>query len=143
MALRLSALRVGRLLSRRKIPGTHLCYRFSRPQGHSAAGRIRSVEKSNDFSGNRTRDVPACSIAPRPTTLPRAASPTELKYVTFYVRQLPINQPASQPALKMEAAGSSEMSVHIKLHVAMAQSSLCAYHNVRYKILHAYKTETQ
>jgi hypothetical protein len=25
----------------RKIPGTHFCYRMSRPQGHSAAGRIR------------------------------------------------------------------------------------------------------
>jgi hypothetical protein len=24
-----------------KIPGTHFCYRLSRPQGHSAAGRIR------------------------------------------------------------------------------------------------------
>jgi hypothetical protein len=53
----------------RKIPGTHFCYRPSRPQGHSAAGRIRSIEKSNDLIGNRTRDLPACSIVPQPTTL--------------------------------------------------------------------------
>jgi hypothetical protein len=41
-------------------------------QGHSAAGRIRSVEKSNDLIGIWTRDFPACSIVPLPTTLPRA-----------------------------------------------------------------------
>jgi hypothetical protein len=29
-----------------------------RPQGPSAAGRIRSIEKSNDYIGNRTRDLP-------------------------------------------------------------------------------------
>jgi hypothetical protein len=32
-----------------------------------------SIEKkSNDLIGNRTRDLPACSIVPQPTTLPRA-----------------------------------------------------------------------
>jgi hypothetical protein len=30
----------------RKIPGTHFCQRLSRLQGHSAAGRIRSIEFS-------------------------------------------------------------------------------------------------
>jgi hypothetical protein len=33
------------------------------------AGRIRSIEKSNDLIGNRTRDLPACSIVPQPTKL--------------------------------------------------------------------------
>jgi hypothetical protein len=41
-------------------------------QGHRAAGRIRSIEKFNDLIGSRTRDLPACSIVPQPTTLPRA-----------------------------------------------------------------------
>jgi hypothetical protein len=31
-----------------------------RPQGHSAAGRIKLIENSNDLIGNRTRDLPAC-----------------------------------------------------------------------------------
>jgi hypothetical protein len=31
-----------------------------------------SIEKSNDLIGNRTRDLPACSIVPQPTTLPLA-----------------------------------------------------------------------
>jgi hypothetical protein len=29
------------LFTPRKIPGTHFCWRLSRPQGHGAAGRIR------------------------------------------------------------------------------------------------------
>jgi hypothetical protein len=40
--------------------------------GHSAAGRIRSTEKANDLTGNRTRDLPVCSIVPQLSTLPRA-----------------------------------------------------------------------
>jgi hypothetical protein len=38
--VRLSALRTGRIYPPRNIPGTHFCYRLSRPQGHSAAERI-------------------------------------------------------------------------------------------------------
>jgi hypothetical protein len=33
---------------------------------------FRSIEKSNDLIGNRTRHLPACSIVPQPTTLPHA-----------------------------------------------------------------------
>jgi hypothetical protein len=52
MALRLPT------LGTKKIPGTH----FSRPQGHSEAGRIMSIGKSNDLIGNRTRDLPVCYL---------------------------------------------------------------------------------
>jgi hypothetical protein len=71
MSVRMSALRAGRPLPRRKIPGTHFCKRLSGSQGHSAAGRIRSIEESNDLIGKRTRDLPVCSIVPQPTMLPR------------------------------------------------------------------------
>ena len=54
------------------IPGIHFCYRLSRSQGHSAAGRIMSMKNSNDIIGNRTRDLPACSAVPQPTALRRA-----------------------------------------------------------------------
>jgi hypothetical protein len=40
--------------------------------GPYCAGRITSIEKSSDFLGNLTRDLPACSIVPQPTTLPCA-----------------------------------------------------------------------
>jgi hypothetical protein len=74
MAVRLSALRVGRPpFAPRKIPGAYFCYRLSRRQGHIAVGRIRAIEKSNDLIGNRTRDLPAFSIVPQPTTLPLAS----------------------------------------------------------------------
>jgi hypothetical protein len=36
----------------------------SETQGHSAAGRNRSIEKSSDLIENRTRDLLACSIVP-------------------------------------------------------------------------------
>jgi hypothetical protein len=71
MAVWLSALRAGRNLHHRKIPGTPYCYRLSGPQGHSGAGRIQSIEKIH-LIGTRTRELPACSVVPQPTTLPRA-----------------------------------------------------------------------
>jgi hypothetical protein len=36
------------------------------------AGRIWSIEKYNGVIGNRTRNLPACSTVPEPTTLLRA-----------------------------------------------------------------------
>jgi len=45
-------------------PGTHFCYRMSRPQGHSATGRIMSLKNSNDTIENRTRDMQVCTVVP-------------------------------------------------------------------------------
>jgi hypothetical protein len=56
----------------KKIPVTHLCYESESIPGHRAAGRIRSIEKSNDLIRNRNRDLPACSMVPQPTMLPCA-----------------------------------------------------------------------
>ena len=72
--VRLSALRTGRLYTPGNIPGTHFCYRLSRPQGHSAAGRIMSMKNSNDTIGNRTRDLPTRSAVPQPTEPPSGPS---------------------------------------------------------------------
>jgi hypothetical protein len=63
MMVRLSALRDGRPLPLRKITGTHFCWSMSRPQGHSAAGRIRSIEKFNDTIVNRSSDITAYNSA--------------------------------------------------------------------------------
>ena len=72
--VRLSALRTGGLYPPPpgNIPGTRFYYRLSQPQGHSAAGRVMSIKNSNDTTGNRTRDLPACSAVPQPTAPPRA-----------------------------------------------------------------------
>jgi hypothetical protein len=59
-----SALRTGHLYSLGNIPGTPFCRRLSRPQVHSAAGRIMPMKNSNGTIGNRTRDLPACSAVP-------------------------------------------------------------------------------
>ena len=68
----LSAQGTGRLYPPENIPGTHFCYRLSRLQDHSAAGRIMSMKVSNNTIGNRTLDLPACSAVPQPAAPPRA-----------------------------------------------------------------------
>jgi hypothetical protein len=71
MAVRLSALHAGLPLP----PQEDFWYSFlleaESTSGHSAAGRIRLIEKSSGFIGNRTRDLHACSTVPQPTTLRR------------------------------------------------------------------------
>jgi len=48
---------------------------LSRPQGHSAAGRLNHKKKNpNDLIGNQIHDRPACSAVPQPTVPPRAAN---------------------------------------------------------------------
>jgi hypothetical protein len=69
--------------SPRKFLGTHFCQRMSQPQGHIAAGRIRSIEKFNNI-GIRTLDLPGCSIMPQPSTLLR----TPLVYVPTIINKL-------------------------------------------------------
>jgi hypothetical protein len=66
------------------IPQEHSWYSFlldaESASGHSAAGRIRSNEKSDNLIGNRIRDLPTCSIVPQPTTLPRASELLNIEY---------------------------------------------------------------
>jgi hypothetical protein len=62
LAVRSSVLLAGRPLPARKIPGSHLCQTLSRPQDHSAAGMVRSIEESNDLMGNRTCDLLGCIL---------------------------------------------------------------------------------
>jgi hypothetical protein len=80
--LSLSALRTGRLYLPGNTPGTHLCWRLSQPQGHSATRRIMSIKNSNDTIGNGTRDLPACSAVPQPTAL---SVPQCMTLIVFHV----------------------------------------------------------
>jgi hypothetical protein len=43
-------------------------------QARSLAEKIKSIEKSSDFTGSGTHDLPVCNIAPQSSTLPRAPS---------------------------------------------------------------------
>jgi hypothetical protein len=70
--VRLSALGTGRFYPTGNIPGTHFCYRLSRPQSQGAAEWIMSMKNYNENFGNRTRNLPACSAVPQPAALPRA-----------------------------------------------------------------------
>jgi hypothetical protein len=55
------------------------------------AGRIKSVEKSNDLIENRTRDIPACNIVPQPTMLPPALNMVMM--VNLFIRLKFVNFP--------------------------------------------------
>jgi hypothetical protein len=72
MAVRLSALCASLPLP----PGRFLVLISVRgwldPMCHSAARRIRSIEKFSDLTGNQTHDLPICSTVTQPTTQPRA-----------------------------------------------------------------------
>jgi hypothetical protein len=56
------------LFTPRKIPGTYFCQRLNRPQGHNAAGRIRSTDKIHLIWDSNCY-LPARSIVSQPTTL--------------------------------------------------------------------------
>jgi hypothetical protein len=71
MEVKLSVLRAGRPLPQKDSWYSFLLEAES-ASGHSAAGMIRSIEKSSDLIGTRTRDLSTYSIVPQPTTLPRA-----------------------------------------------------------------------
>jgi hypothetical protein len=58
----LSALRTGRIYSPGIIPGSHFRWRLSQPQDCSVAGRTMSVKNSSYTIGDRTRNLPACSM---------------------------------------------------------------------------------
>jgi hypothetical protein len=58
---------------------------LSRPQGHGAAGGIKSIKSIHEPIGNRTRNLPDHSAVPQPTPpspSPRTAS--KIKYKEFF-----------------------------------------------------------
>ena len=57
--VRLSNVSTGRLYPPGDNPGTHICYRLSRPQGHYEAGRIKTTKNLNNPIGKRTCELPA------------------------------------------------------------------------------------
>jgi hypothetical protein len=64
--VRLSALCTSHLYPPGNIPGTHLCWRLSQPQGNSVAGRFMSMKNSNDTISNGSSHLPACSAVHQP-----------------------------------------------------------------------------
>ena len=62
--------------------------RLSRPHGHNATGRAKSLKNSSDSMGNRTRDLPVCSTVPQPTAPPHTP-PHCLRYRKVETMQTP------------------------------------------------------
>jgi hypothetical protein len=64
------------LLSRHffSLSDVHLCWRRSKSQDLVRLEMLGKLKKFNHLIGSRTRDLPACSILPQPTTLPPSPS---------------------------------------------------------------------
>jgi hypothetical protein len=77
MAMRLSALRAVRALLLRNVyfsaSDTYFCWRLSKPLALVRLEGLVKLKKYSDVIGFRTRNLPACSTVPQPTTLPPAA----------------------------------------------------------------------
>src|SRR5215510_16013838 len=54
--------------------------------GHSATGRIMSMNNSNDTIGNRSRDFPVCSVLPQPTAPLRASTEMSTWKISWWVK---------------------------------------------------------
>jgi hypothetical protein len=77
--------------------------------GHSEAGRISSIEKSNDLIGNRNRGLPACSIVPQPTALPSA--PHKARALSKYNRTISPCQTEYFPAIKSTLSSRQQQGI--------------------------------
>jgi hypothetical protein len=74
MAVRLSALRaILRLPPERFLVLISVRGRVD-PRAIVRLEGLGQLKKSNDLTGNQTRDLSACNVMPQPTTLPRAPS---------------------------------------------------------------------
>ena len=89
MKVEVSALRTGRLYPPGDTPGTHFCYRLSRPQGHCASRRIMSMKNRKDPTGIEPTSFPACSAVPQPTATPRAPHFSQQTATNLYTRLYP------------------------------------------------------
>jgi len=124
--VRLSALCTDRLYSPENIPGTHFCWRLSRSQGHSAAGRIMSMKNSNGTIGNRTRDLLACGTVPhlvslwltqclikvRTTSEKNTASEISQTFYSSVKALLTVNT-TNYLAINERAAGNANLHAHM------------------------------
>jgi hypothetical protein len=69
------------------------------------------LKNCNDLIGNRTRDLPACSVAPQPTTLPRASVHWTEIHLTSLVQLLVTCGKMFIYTLLNDAVGSSDYIV--------------------------------
>jgi hypothetical protein len=91
--LRKSAHEGGKVISPTHLPSlpprnNHFCYRLIRPEGHSAAGRTKSMKNLREPIGNRSCDLPVCSTVAQPTALSCTPSPS---YQNVYNLSLPMS----------------------------------------------------
>jgi hypothetical protein len=69
----MSVLRAGRALPPERSSDTHFCRKLSKSLGYArpeGLGKLKKKKKKiSDLNGARTRDFPACRMAPQPYTV--------------------------------------------------------------------------
>jgi len=91
--------------------------RLSQPQGHSAAGRIMSMKKSNDTIGNWTRDLLACRAVPQQTAPPRA--PTQAIYHHTLLPKNMVNLEILFPITRIQEISMVKISASLQGHTCI------------------------
>jgi hypothetical protein len=70
------------------------CQRLSRSQGHSAAGRTKTMQNPGHSIMNLTRDLLACSAVSQPTAPPRIFREISSMYDAWFMTSAPVWNPA-------------------------------------------------
>jgi hypothetical protein len=87
-------------------------------------GRIRSIEKIH-LIGTRTRDLPACSIVPQPSTLPRV--PSLIQYICKFFA---LQKSVVLNIFVLEISYLNFGFINIVFQGKRNSSSVCLLHNI-------------
>jgi hypothetical protein len=93
----------------------------SRPHGHSATWRIKSIKNLNDPTGNRTRDLPAFSTVPQPNA---PSLPARNVRIQLYLNKHLLFQYYSYKKDKSEKAGKLKKTVLFRISESIGQKSI-------------------
>jgi hypothetical protein len=81
VAITLSAVHGGRPFTLDRSPGTHFFNGYMKPGVIARLEELGTLRTFSYLTGFRARDLPACSIMPQPSTLPRAPCPISSPFI--------------------------------------------------------------
>jgi len=96
------------------ISGTHFCCRFSRLQGFSVAGRVKSIKNSNGTIENPTRDLPVCSSVSK-------------SFVSLFHKEAYLHLQSCPPGTFEKGGRFLGISMEILFHVQRHRNKMYSY----------------